>query len=203
MTTTGWPIITSSIAGLPMILANTTSPTTGQVLGYDGTKITNQTTTANLITTLTNAAISTTANAVATITVANTPVAFTNTSGTATLAAGTYIMFFYGFCTASNTNTGTIELVRTAGTGTCTSVGRGHAVNGPAPLVGTRSISGAGLTSIALVTMPNTASTYQVQTQGVLVITASMTLTLEGVSTVGATTLTLPVGCFVRFTKVA
>ena len=97
MTTTGWPIITTPISALPLILANTTSPATGQSLIYSGTQFANAG--FSTLTSLTTFTINTTASAVSTITTANTPVAFTNTSGTITLATGTYMFLFNGYCT--------------------------------------------------------------------------------------------------------
>lgn len=208
MSTTGWPIITTPIAGLDIILADTNNPTIGQVITHDGTKFVN--TSVAKLTNPTTALLSMTATGTSSVPTGNFPIAFTNTSGTLTLNAGTYLFWAIGktVITSAVNQTGLIQLLQTGGSGTS------YVSNGLtrswAPLYGSTSFANTIATnpsSITITTIPG-ISASNVKTifysEGTITVTGSPIFTLVG-NTVGASALTISLdsGSRIQFIRIA
>lgn len=204
MSTTGWQIITTPIGALDIILADTNNSTIGQVIQHDGTKFVNVD--VPKLTNPTTANITMTAHGTSAVTVANTPVAFTNTSGTITLNPGTYLFWFTGNATTSTNQQSSIQLVKTAGSGTYTTRGMSRSFAGLYLFsIRTNTIS-TSPTAMDLVQLPiinaNPVESNCYSEGTITVSTASVTFTLSGNSTTGAITLTLYNGSNLQLIRV-
>jgi len=205
MATTGWQIITTPIAGLNMILADTNNSTIGQIIQHDGTKFVN--TSVAKLTNPTTANIKLTAVGTATVLAANTPAVITNTSGTITLNPGTYLFWCIGSTTTSANQQSSVQLVKTAGTGTYTSKGISRAYASLYSVGNPTNTNSTGATAINIMNPP-TVNAVGVKThcysEGTIIVsTSSVTFTLEGNSTTGAITFTVDVGSNLQLIKVA
>jgi hypothetical protein len=180
---TGIPSITTSIAGQLITPISITSPTSGQGLVYNGTNFVNNN--INTVSVLSNTRITSRTPQTVTVLVANTPVAFASSS--ITLNVGTHIFEIHGLMGTGNANLGSIEFLKTGGTGTFTSSGCSVAMTSFAS-----SIIEGSLANKILVQVNTSGTTSPAYCVGkIIVSTSSVTLSLAGNSSTVGTIVTL------------
>lgn len=195
MSRTGWEIITTPIATLPLIPVSIGTPSTGDTVVFNGTTFVLTSAVGGIPT-----IVSIIVNTATAFAVNNTTVAVPNTTGTVVLQTGKYMYTMAGTITTSTAASAQLRLVQTAGTGTFTTVGSSLCEF----MTNTTSaslFSNVTTTTILTSTANTTSQIFNCQGE-INVSTSSVTLQLSGFSA-SSTNITVLAGTLINFTKVS